>query len=310
MFPASPRKPTNADTRYDRQARLFGDRGQNLLKQQKVGIIGLGGAGSLINEYLARLGVGHLVAIDPERIDPTNLPRVVGATRWDTRAWLTHERMPARVRKLGERRRATKVEIARRVAVQANPNVIFEGIVGDIAEQSVARRLIDCDYLFLAADTMQARLVTNALIHQYLIPGVQVGVKVQVHRKTGDVPDVFSVVRHLVPGESCLWCNELINPTKLAEEATVPEQLRRQRYVEDVAAPSVITLNAVAAGHAVNDFLFALTGLAHDVPLRWWKFHPMTDTPVTETPRRDPNCTECSERLGAGSLLRMPTRNT
>lgn len=36
-----------------------------------------------------------------------------------------------------------------------------------------------CDYLFLAADSMRARLVFNALVHQYLIPGVQLGSKIR-----------------------------------------------------------------------------------------------------------------------------------
>ncbi|MCZ7579106.1 MAG: hypothetical protein M5U18_19515 [Dehalococcoidia bacterium] len=38
--------------------RLFGDAGQALLSQLKVGVVGAGGAGSLVNEYLSRLGVG------------------------------------------------------------------------------------------------------------------------------------------------------------------------------------------------------------------------------------------------------------
>ena len=50
---------------YDRQARLFGDAGQAILGQAKVGIIGLGGAGSLIAEYLGRLGVGIICARGP-----------------------------------------------------------------------------------------------------------------------------------------------------------------------------------------------------------------------------------------------------
>lgn len=69
LYP-SPRRPADADPQYDRQVRLFGDRGQDILSAQKVGIVGAGGAGSLINEYLARLGVAHFVVIDPERVAP------------------------------------------------------------------------------------------------------------------------------------------------------------------------------------------------------------------------------------------------
>ena len=73
LYPSPPR-PTHADPQYDRQVRLLGDRGQEILTTQKVAVIGAGGAGSLLNEYLARLGVGHLVAIDFDRLDPTNCP--------------------------------------------------------------------------------------------------------------------------------------------------------------------------------------------------------------------------------------------
>ncbi|HZL66989.1 MAG TPA: ThiF family adenylyltransferase [Candidatus Limnocylindrales bacterium] len=46
------------------------DRGQAVLRGQKVGIIDAGRAGSLVIEYLARLGVGTLVVIDPNGSRP------------------------------------------------------------------------------------------------------------------------------------------------------------------------------------------------------------------------------------------------
>ena len=46
---------------YDRQSRLFGDAGQDLLQHTRVGIVGLGGAGSVLAELLGRLGVGEFV---------------------------------------------------------------------------------------------------------------------------------------------------------------------------------------------------------------------------------------------------------
>jgi hypothetical protein len=64
------------DPRRDRQARLFGDAGQDILRRCKVGIIGLGGVGSLIAEYLGRLGVGRFVLIDPQRVEVSNLSRI------------------------------------------------------------------------------------------------------------------------------------------------------------------------------------------------------------------------------------------
>jgi len=315
LRPAPPEAPPGDHT-FDRQSRMFGDRGQATLGSQKVGVIGVGGAGSLVVEYLARLGVGHLVLIDPDRIDITNLPRVVGARTSDTRPWLTHPRWPVRLRALGERLATPKVTIARRVARQANPAIRVDALHDDVTNDTTAEHLLDCDYIFLAADSAQARLVVNAIVHQYLIPGVQIGAKIQLDDR-GDVTDVFSAIRPLHPGESCLWCNQLISPTRLQDEAHTPEQRHRQRYVTDTAvhAPSVITLNAVAAAHAVNDYLLATVGLVEPAAdRRWTRFHPTadeaTDRAVTDEFRRDEGCRECGHygRLGAGSSRRLPTR--
>jgi hypothetical protein len=312
LHEAPQQRPEHVDERYDRQVRLFGDRGQELLSRQKVGVIGAGGAGSLIVEHLARLGVGEIVAVDPDRIEQSNLPRIVGSRRRDTRPWLTHPRLPSWLITRLARLRTSKVAIAGRVAKQANRQVHFRGIVADVTNPKAVEELIDCDYLFLAADSMQARLVFNALVHQYLIPGVQMGVKAQVDPETGGLLDLFTVVRPLAPGRACLWCNGLIIPARLQEEATSPEQRRRQRYLDDeeVPAPSVITLNAVAASQATNDFLMSITGLLEAKAIHWSKAYPRSGEVVLENPRRSDSCGECSQqgRLGRGPTKRLPIR--
>ena len=307
LYPA-PRKPADATARYDRQVRLFGDRGQDLLAAQKVGVVGAGGAGSLINEYLARLGVGHVVVIDSERVDRTNCPRLVGArpsdlgTRW----------LPGLLARMLRKEAALKVDIAKRVAREANPRIRIDAVEGDVVEPAMVERLLDCDAIFLAADSMRARLVVNAVCHQYLIPTWQVGAKVQVNEESGDIEEIFSAVRQLVPGETCLWCNGLVNPTRLAEEAASPEQRAAQQYIDEIPAPSVITLNAVATAHAVNDYLFATVGPSGagdvDQEITWTKHRPLDPQPAIERPRQDADCTECRGRLGAGPLQRLPVR--
>ena len=299
---ASPRRPPSAGPEYDRQVRVFGDRGQAVLRGQKVAVIGAGGAGSLINEYLARLGVGRIVIVDYDRLDPTNMPRVVGARQSDLGT------RPRFLGRLLRRRASPKVVVAERVAREARGTIDYEAVVGDVTEPAVAERLLDCDAIFLAADSMQARLVINALCHQYLIPVWQVGAKV-VNDPSGAIEDVFSVVRHLVPGESCLWCNELVDPTRLAEEAASPDQREAQRYVDEVPAPSVITLNAVAAAHAVNQYLFSTLEL-QDVSgeLHWLRYRNVEPYVTIELPRRAPSCPTCQGRLGAGAGETLPLR--
>ena len=206
---------------------------------------------------------------------------------------------------------ALKVDIAERVAREANPRIRFDAIAGDVTDAGVIAHLVDCDAVFMAADSMQARLVVNALCHQYLIPTWQVGVKVQVDPTSGAITDVFSVVRQLVPGESCLWCNELVNPRRLAEEAASHEQRKAQRYVDEIVAPSVITLNAVATSHAANDYLFASLELYDlDQEVLWTKHRPFQPRLTIEVPRKDLACTECNGRLAIGSLKRLPVRSS
>jgi hypothetical protein len=63
---------------------------------------------------------------------------------------------------------------------------------------------------------MRGRLLFNAIVHQYLIPGVQVGAKVRVDPKSGEVLDTYSVVRPVTSESGCLLCNRLINSRPLA----------------------------------------------------------------------------------------------
>lgn len=300
---------------YDRQVRLFGDRGQRLLGRAKVAIIGLGGAGSLLAEFLGRLGVGWFVLIDPEHAEPTNIPRLVAASHWDACAWLLNPARPAWLRRLGVQLARRKVDLARRNILRANPAARVEKLATEFLEPDVARRLVDCDYLFLAADTMRARLLFNALVHQYLIPGVQVGAKVVSDKATGALRDVFAVVRPVTPGSGCLWCNGLINPAKLQDESLPDAELRAQAYVDDeaVAAPSVITLNALATAQAANDFLFYMTGLAADDAARdYLRFQPARRAVWWDEPRSDPSCIECGRlpggRFALGDGKRLPTK--
>jgi hypothetical protein len=75
----------------------------------------------LLVQQLSRLGVGHIVVIDPERVDPTNLPRLPEATRLDAMAHLDRDGMPMVVRRLARRFARRKVHVAHRIARRANP---------------------------------------------------------------------------------------------------------------------------------------------------------------------------------------------
>jgi len=318
LYPSPLPRPSGVDATYDRQARLFGDAGQHLLAQRKVGVIGAGGVGALLVEQLSRLGVGSRVVVDPDRVSPSNLPRMPGATRWDAHVWMRDPARPEWLRRLGARMSTQKIDVMKRITRRANPKARFVGIFDDFTRNDVAMRFRDCDFLFLAADSFQARLVFNAMVHQYLIPGVQVGSKVRVRRETGEVTEVFAVSRPILPGHGCLWCNGLIPPSRLQQEESTEAELRAQRYVEEstIAAPSVITLNSVAASWAANDFLFSILGLRclGSEEEAYFRAIPRKRAVGFDEPRRDPDCTECGcsgkSRFARGDSVSLPTRSS
>ena len=301
--------------RYNRQVRLFGDRGQAILDNTKVAIIGLGGVGSLIAELIGRLGVGRFVLIDPDRAEWSNLPRLVGARKLDAAPTSMAESSWPWMRSLARMLSKNKTSLAERNIQRANPKAAVETLASDISDPEIAKRhLVDCDFIFLAADTMTARNVFNALVHQYLIPGVQMGAKV-VPDKDGNVSQVYAITRLITPDAGCLQCNGLINAAKLQDESLSKEERRRQRYVddEDVIAPSVITLNATTSAQAANDFLFYMTGLsATDATLDYIRYQPTCRKFWKDKPAQMPACLDCSRtyksRFARGDSRGLPVK--
>lgn len=291
LSPSLKRYSSDAAGTYERQVRMFGYAGQRRLGKSCVGIIGVGGIGSIVAEYLARLGVGQFYLVDDDCVEESNLSRVVGASAADA------------VRK------TPKVEVARRLILKANADASVKTIRKDVAQESAAKELTSCDYLFLAADSMRARLVFNALVHQYLIPGVQLGSKVRAD-EAGALVEVMSANRPVRPGHGCLWCNQLIDPSQLAMEAKTDEERKAQAYGVEESNPSVITLNAVSAAHAVNDFLLDFLGLRSEPETLYYEeFRFLTGKRNLVQPRRDQECSECSHqglRYGRGDSVSLP----
>ncbi|MDA8230653.1 MAG: ThiF family adenylyltransferase [Magnetospirillum sp.] len=280
----------STDDQYDRQIRMFGLAGQRALARAHVAVIGLGGIGSLVVEYLARLGVGHFTLIDDDVVEASNLSRIVGASLSDAE------------------NQTPKGEVAERLILQANPLAHIERLDADVTKASVAAQLKGCDYIFLAADSMRARLLVNALVHQHLIPAVQLGSKIRADEK-GRVLDTFSAIRPLRPGAGCLWCNQLIDPSLLAKEAKTDAERKEQAYGVEEPNPSVISLNAVAAAHGVNDFLMDYLGLRDDRTLYYQHVHGQSGKLQLVEPRRDAECSECSKdgmRFARGDGVDLP----
>lgn len=66
--------------KFQRLKLLIGENNFLKLKNSSVAIFGVGGVGSFTVEALARSGVGHLILIDKDNVDETNINRQIHAT--------------------------------------------------------------------------------------------------------------------------------------------------------------------------------------------------------------------------------------
>lgn len=65
---------------FERSSLLVGDDGQEILAKRCVAVIGVGGVGSFCAESLARCGIGHLVLVDADQVEASNINRQLPAT--------------------------------------------------------------------------------------------------------------------------------------------------------------------------------------------------------------------------------------
>lgn len=68
------------EERYLRNVPAITAEEQSALAGKRVTVLGCGGLGGALIEHLARLGVGEITAVDPDRFDATNLNRQILCT--------------------------------------------------------------------------------------------------------------------------------------------------------------------------------------------------------------------------------------
>jgi len=114
---------------FSRQGLALGDAGQTILRNLHVGVVGLGGTGSVVFCQLAHLGIRRITVVDGDLVEPTNVSRILGATVHDAgRTW--------------------KVDVAARYAAQLGLEtevVSFRGHLGnDVAAEDLGQTPASC----------------------------------------------------------------------------------------------------------------------------------------------------------------------
>ena len=243
---------------FARQVLALGRPGQSRLLGARVAVVGAGGLGSVVVTLLAHLGVGHLSLVDPDRVEPSNLNRLLGATAADAQAG------------------RPKVEVLARYARAVRPLTEVAALPLPIDDPRAWHQVAGCDAVLGAIDDDGARVVLNRLAVQYLLPLIDLGTGITTDG-SGAIAEAGGQVRCVLPGGFCLQCIDGLD-LAAAGRRRAPDELRRlyrQRgYVltEDVPAPSVVTLNAAVAAEGVNELLALFTGARPLQPYRLYDF--------------------------------------
>ncbi|WP_421579211.1 molybdopterin-synthase adenylyltransferase MoeB [Shinella sp. M31] len=133
-----PLSPEEID-RYRRHIVLaeIGGSGQQKLKAANVLIVGAGGLGAPVIQYLAAAGIGHIGVADDDTVSLSNLQRQV-----------IHDTAG-----LG----APKIESAEAAVARLNPHVRFSGIAERLTTENAARLLAGYDLLVDGSDNFDTR---------------------------------------------------------------------------------------------------------------------------------------------------------
>ena len=124
--------------RYQRNRNMISTEEQLLLFRSRVAVIGCGGLGGYVIEELARLGVGHIVAIDPDIFEEHNLNRQILSTP----ATLGKAKVEAALDRVAEINPAVRVTAVKDAFCMANGFELLAGVqVAVDALDSISYRL-------------------------------------------------------------------------------------------------------------------------------------------------------------------------
>ena len=233
---------------FDRQVPWFSATGQIALGRIRVGIVGLGGTGSLVAQQLAYLGVRDFLLIDHDHADLSNLNRLVTARAVDGGM--------------------LKTTLAKRTISEIAPDSITRLVDADIQSPTAIDSLRGADVIFGCVDNDGARLVLNELAVAYEVPYFDLGVGITT--APGGVTEAGGRVAVVANHGPCLNCMQELDMSEASYHlASEPEQrvALRRGYVQDVAAPAVISLNAAIAAAAINEFATWFSGIRAPNPL-------------------------------------------
>ncbi len=260
-------------TDFSRQS-FLGPRAQEILANARVTIAGLGGGGSHIAQQLAHVGVGEIRLLDPDKIEASNLNRLVGATELDV-----------------QEQRA-KIEIAHRTIKGIRPWA--KAPTAQKKWQEADGLLKDSHIVFGCLDGYQQRDYLEAAARRFGIPYIDIGMDVTHIGPTG-----YAVAGQMImtrPDGPCMRCLGFITDERVNAE--------ENRYGDAGINPQVVWTNGTLASLAVGTFVQLLTPwFAMSEPYVWLELDGNAQTVTrSKQPNYMPKHARCPHHVSAEDL--------
>lgn len=151
--------PISSEERYSRQV-LFagiGKQGQARLRAARAVLVGCGATGSVLASLLSRAGVGRLVIVDRDYVEPSNLQRQIIFDEADAEQGLP------------------KAIAAARHLAKINSDITVEPCVADLTSANAAELLSNTQIILDGTDNFEARYLINDFAVQNNIPWIYAG---------------------------------------------------------------------------------------------------------------------------------------
>lgn len=223
---------TNKNTIYDRQS-FLGTTSQFLFENIKVGIIGYGGGGSHIGQQLAHIGVKNIIVFDDDKVEATNLNRLIGSVFLDVK------------------NAVLKTTVASRIIKKILPSAKVTTV--NKKWQQASNLLQSCDVVLGSVDSYTERQQLEAECRRFIIPLIDIGM--DVHQSEEDYSMSGQIILSM-PGSSCMSCYGFMTENKLAKEA--------EKYGKVGGRPQVVWPNGVLASTAIGIFVDLITGWTNE----------------------------------------------
>ena len=232
--------------KFSRQILAFGEEGQARIAGSRVGIVGLGGMGSLIAQMLAYLGVREFILVDDDIVEESNLNRLVGASFDDVK------------------NKTPKIEVAKKVISSINPSAKVNTLLKNLRSDEALDSLCEAPrVIFGCVDNDAARLILTELAAAYNKTLIDSATEIISSDNFKEFGGRVIVAR---PGDFCLLCAGQIDLEIAGEELGSDKENDFRKALgyglgENVPDPAVISLNGIIAGLAVTEFIMLVTGL-------------------------------------------------